>query len=461
MAAGQFADAAGNVGNAVSLTADYSTLRPSVTGVALQGLDSLGAAKAGTLTPGDKVQVQVSFDDAIVHTVASSAAVGAKAGFALVLDNNALRLADYVSGSGTRVLVFEYVVGLGDLDRLGGIAAQANALVLPVGVSLQNAGGNEAALSTPVMAAGTNTLAVDGVPPDVSVLRDDSLAVVNTGGQARLRLTFTENPGSSFGLADVTVTGGSITTPVRDAVDPLVFTAEFTPEADFRGEALVSIATGVFSDAAGNLNARARQLSVRVDTKEPLAPTGSLHPDSDTGWSEATRQDARTNLAKPLLKGTAEPDATVKVRIALADESVWEGSARSDSQGNWSLSVGLALTDGVYAPTLEVVTAANNKSTGSVRPFTVDLSAPSASAITGRLAGDSDSDTGWSFSDGVTANAQPVLTGAAEALALVEVTVAGRTHTTRPTCRASGRSAWPRPSRPRPCPTAAIRRWCG
>jgi hypothetical protein len=148
-----FTDRAGNPGLGFSKTASFNTVRPVVEQVLIEGLDANGNPKASTLTPGDIIRISVTFNDEVQHVVSSGAG---RASYAFVLDGNALRQADYRGGSGSKTLSFEYTVGLADLDRFGGVTAPANALVLPPGVSLENAFGNTADLRVPASPANTS-----------------------------------------------------------------------------------------------------------------------------------------------------------------------------------------------------------------------------------------------------------------------------------------------------------------
>ncbi|MEJ2767072.1 Ig-like domain-containing protein, partial [Photobacterium sp. MCCC 1A19761] len=80
-------------------------------------------------------------------------------------------------------------------------------------------------------------------------------------------LTFTLSEASSgFAMEDVTAVGGSLD---NFAGNGTTYTATFTPDADRTEPATVDIAAETFTDAAGNDNTAATQLSINLDTALP------------------------------------------------------------------------------------------------------------------------------------------------------------------------------------------------
>jgi hypothetical protein len=130
---------------------------PEVTAVTITGSDSAGAAKTGVLSKGDKIIVTLKAGEVVfvAGTPEYTLEVGGKA-----------KKAQYVSGSGTDTLVFEYVVVQGDSDINGGLTAGAAALTVATNASIKDAAGNPAKLTVPVVAANANSIAIDAVPPE-------------------------------------------------------------------------------------------------------------------------------------------------------------------------------------------------------------------------------------------------------------------------------------------------------
>jgi hypothetical protein len=169
-----FTDAAGNANadgvdgnNAVTLSVD--TLVPTASGVTITGKDSLGAAKVGSLTVGDHIDVEVSFSEAVVLSNASQISYAINVG-------GFTKFAQYsgLSQDGTK-MTLRYTVASGDVDTAGGITVAANALGLGASGAIADAAGNAADVRVSASGSGngpaTNTIAVDTPVPEVSVQR--------------------------------------------------------------------------------------------------------------------------------------------------------------------------------------------------------------------------------------------------------------------------------------------------
>ncbi|HGS4434481.1 TPA: Ig-like domain-containing protein [Vibrio cholerae] len=100
-----------------------------------------------------------------------------------------------------------------------------------------------------------------------------------------------------------------------------------------------------------------------IDTQAPEIE-GGVNSSFDTGESN---EDGITSNKKPMLSGTTEPNANVK--ITFADGKVVE--VKSDAEGNWNYQIPTELEDGTYAYTVEVSDAAGNTKQESFE-FTVD-----------------------------------------------------------------------------------------
>ena len=78
---------------------------------------------------------------------------------------------------------------------------------------------------------------------------------------------------------DVTVSGGTLSSFAGSGTD---YTATFTPTASSSGTASVSVAGGVFTDAAGNNNTASNSLSIVYDTVVPTTTTEAPATSDDT-----------------------------------------------------------------------------------------------------------------------------------------------------------------------------------
>ncbi|WP_379057864.1 Ig-like domain-containing protein [Methylophilus luteus] len=106
-----------------------------------------------------------------------------------------------------------------------------------------------------------------------------------------------------------------------------------------------------------------------IDISAPAAaPSISLSAASDSGVAS----DGITNVTTPVLQGKA--DANNAVNIYQGSSLV--GTAKADSNGNWSLQVPAVLMDGQYSYTARQVDAAGDQSAASVAAVvTVDTTA--------------------------------------------------------------------------------------
>jgi hypothetical protein len=168
-----------------------------------------------------------------------------------------------------------------------------------------------------------------------------------------------------------------------------------------------------------------------VDTKAPDAPNA---PKLDAGSDTSLANDgSATSQDMPIFTGTAEAGATVTLYDSLsATPDSPAATATADADGVYAVSPSAALIDGKHELTVTATDAAGNVSAMSdpltVTVDTVAPDAPKAPALKPApdalppFAGSSfdqpappaGSDTGRSDSDGITMNASPTLTGAAE-----------------------------------------------
>ena len=142
-----------------------------------------------------------------------------------------------------------------------------------------------------------------------------------------------------------------------------------------------------------------------LDHTQPLAPTLSLSPASDTGVSNT---DGITRITTPVFSGIAEINSTVK--LYDSNGTTLLGTAMTDGFGQWSIT-STALSNGIHTLSVRATDAAGNTSVASVgKVITIDTTPPSAPSISG-LAPASDSGVPG---DGITRITTPVITGTAE-----------------------------------------------
>ena len=139
---------------------------------------------------------------------------------------------------------------------------------------------------------------------------------------------------------------------------------------------------------------------------------------SDTGLDA---EDNITNSAELQIVGTAPAGMRVKVELEGTVYGADGEEIFADEEGNWSVTI-TDLPEGEYTPVARLVDVVGNESDDvEGEAFTVDLTPPEG--VTANLARDADNDTGVDAEDGITNNTAPVISGTAEASALVTVTV--------------------------------------
>jgi hypothetical protein len=125
--------------------------------------------------------------------------------------------------------------------------------------------------------------------------------------------------------------------------------------------------TAMQTDPAGNASAASAALALTVDVTPPAAPGAPmLAAASDSG----TPGDGVTNVATPVVSGTAVPGAAIR----LYDGATLLGTAVADGDGAWTIT-STALSVGAHALTALAVDAAGNLSAASA-PLTLTIEAP-------------------------------------------------------------------------------------
>jgi hypothetical protein len=148
---------------------------------------------------------------------------------------------------------------------------------------------------------------------------------------------------------------------------------------------------------------------------------------NDSGSSQS---DGNTNVANPVLSGTAEAGSAIKLLVAGVSTDT-----TTDNTGHWTVALpkGTKLADGTPSVAVTVTDIAGNVKSATVTAgFTIDTKAPVGG--TGGLSATAVNDTGSSQADGITANNRPQLSGTAEAGSTVTIDVGvGAPYTTKAT----------------------------
>lgn len=128
--------------------------------------------------------------------------------------------------------------------------------------SYNDTGGN------PGLAASSPMIAIDTLAPTVSIT--SSRATVHAGETATITFTFSEAP-VGFDLGDISVSGGTLS-PLQATGNPAIYTATFTPtDGVALGSATVTVASGSYTDTAGNSGEAGTTPSLAIQTARPTA----------------------------------------------------------------------------------------------------------------------------------------------------------------------------------------------
>jgi VCBS repeat-containing protein len=263
---------------------------PVITSIVISGADS-------DLAVGQVITVTANASEAITVSGVPSFAINV---------GGASRSAAYASGSGTSTLVFRYTVTLGDSDASGGITSGTSALALNGG-TLRDAAGNNLALTTPAVTAGTNAIAVDGnvpSPPVISTITDNVELLTGTvasGGSTND--TVLALNGTAEANSTVTIFNGAASLGTANASGS--GTWSFTTATLVHGTTYSFTATA--TDPAGNVSNASSPYSVSIDTAAPTITAGTQSAQLVEAGS-AGAGTASVSRSLILSDGTYSPD---------------------------------------------------------------------------------------------------------------------------------------------------------
>lgn len=221
-------------------------------------------------------------------------------------------------------------------------------------------------------AAGNNSASSAGL----SVVIDTSAAAPSTPSLSAL------SDGGIIGdgitnIATPTITGtaeadASITLYDTDGTTVLgTTTANGTGDWSITSSTLISathILTAKQTDTAGNVSAASGALTLTVNTTLPSAPSvPMLNTASDSG----TLGDGITNIANPVITGTAAANAVI--RLYDSNGTTILGTATANGSGNWSITSS-TLSVGTHTLTARQTDVAGNVSAAST-PLTLSIEA--------------------------------------------------------------------------------------
>ncbi|MHB9363562.1 Ig-like domain-containing protein [Mesorhizobium sp. W067] len=366
LAAGSYTDTAGNTGSAGSDTVAIDRLNPTVT------VNIVDTSLSDS-------------DTSSVVTFAFSEAPGAS-----------FTIADITATHGTvtgLTATADPLVFTATFTADDGFAGQGSVSV--TAGSYTDTAGNTGS-------AGSDTVAIDRLNPTVTVnIVDTSLSDSDTSSV--VTFAFSEAPGASFTIADITATHGTVTGLTATA-DPLVFTATFTADDGFAGQGSVSVTAGSYTDTAGNTGSAGSD-TVAIDRLNPTVTVNIVDTslsDSDTS-SVVTFAFSEAPGASFTIADITATHGTVTGLTATADPLVFTATFTADDgfAGQGSVSV----TAGSYTDT-----AGNTGSAGS-DTVAIDRENPTFTA--------------WTYETSGGSGKRIVVTGVSDAVSSFTITDAG------------------------------------
>ena len=286
------------------------------------------------------------------------------------------------------------------------------------------------------------TLSVDTVPPTIAIAADK--ANLSSGQTATISFTLSE-PSTNFVASDVTVSGGTLSNFTGSGAS---YTAVFTPAANSTANGVISVASGAFTDAAGNPNADGSDannsvtLTVNTFQVDTIPPTISISADK-TSLSAGQTATISFTLSEPSTNFVAS-DLTVSGGTLSSFSgsgtvytAIFTPAANSTATGVISVASG-AFTDAAGNPNADGLDA-NNRVALAVN--NVVYARPGASTANYKLIGDSGDDILRGIAGNDTLNGglgNDTLTGSAGADTFVFNTKLGPTNVDTITDYASG-----------------------
>jgi autotransporter-associated beta strand protein len=271
-------------------------------------------------------------------------------------------------------------------------------------ITLDNTGVADAAGNTGTGTTDSNNYAIDTLRPTAGIVVTDTS--LTSGETSLVTITFNEAV-TGLTTADFTVANG-VLSGLSTGDGGITWTATLTPTASTTDASnLITLDNTGVQDAAGNTGTGTIDSNnYAIDNVAPNAPsTPDLAQASDSGSSDT---DNITNVTTPTFTGTAEAGSTVEL---FRGGSTSLGTTTANGSGNWSLTLGTALSDAVYSITARATdTVGQTGAASAALSVTIDTTVPAVPVITTIT-----DDTGVSATDRITSDTTLILSGTAPA----------------------------------------------
>lgn len=252
--------------------------------------------------------------------------------------------------------------------------------------------------SAPVISTAADNVGSVQTPLSSGQSTDDTTPTLNGTATANATVTVYEN-GQPIGTAQADGTGAW----------------SFTPSTPLSSGSHTWTAT--VTDAAGNVSPASPGFTLVVDTTAPNAPVISQAIDDVGSITGPITSGQTTDDTVPRLVGTSEPFATVNIY----EGTTLVGTGTADGTGNWSIVLNTTLATGAHSFTAQATDAAGNTSVSSASfSLTIDTTPPALPVLTSILDDVGNAPTPVA-NGGLTNDAQPTLSGTAEAGSTVKI----------------------------------------
>ena len=252
--------------------------------------------------------------------------------------------------------------------------------------------------SAPVITAAADNVGSIQAPLSSGQSTDDTTPTLNGTATANATVTVYEN-------------GQPVATVLADGTGAW----SFTPSTPLASGSHTWTAT--VTDVAGNVSPASPGFTLVVDTAAPAAPViGQAIDDVGTITGPLTSGQT-TDDTVPRLVGTSEPFATVNIY----EGTTLVGTGTADGSGIWSILLTTTLATGAHSFTAQATDAAGNTSVSSASfTLTIDTTPPEQPVLTSILDDVGNAATPVA-NGGITNDAQPTLSGTAEAGSTVKI----------------------------------------
>ncbi|MCY2941371.1 MAG: Ig-like domain-containing protein, partial [Planctomycetota bacterium] len=284
----------------------------------------------------------------------------------------------------------DITVAGGTLGTLSGSGSSYTAVFTPTANSTTTATFNVAAATFTDAAGNNNTaatqlsVAVDTTSPTITIT--SSASALKSGEIATITFTLSE-AASDFAFGDIVVAGGALS--ALTIVSTTSYTAVFTPTTNSITTATFNVAAATFTDAVGNNNTAATQLSITVDTVAPTIGNNNTAASQFTINVDTTAPTITISSNKTALRIGETATLTFTLSEAASDFAVSDIVATGGALSTLTIVSTTSYT-ATFIPTTNSTTpaainvaaaiftdtAGNNNTAATQLSITVDTTAP-------------------------------------------------------------------------------------